>query len=84
MFCFVVFCSVYVAGLLYSQLAASAIKWAIRHHAAYAVRQLVDALPYKPEGRGLDPRWGHWVTALTLPFRPSYGPQLLTERSWLN
>jgi hypothetical protein len=26
----------------------------------YAVAQLVEALRYKPEGRGFDYRWGHW------------------------
>jgi hypothetical protein len=24
------------------------------------VEQLVEALRYKPEGRGFDSRWGHW------------------------
>ena len=27
----------------------------------YAVAQLVEALHYKPEGRGFDFRWGHWT-----------------------
>jgi hypothetical protein len=35
-------------------------------HLGYAVAQLVEALRYKPEGRGCDSRWGH--------FRPHYGP----------
>jgi hypothetical protein len=26
----------------------------------YALPQLVEALRYKPEGRGLYSRWGHW------------------------
>jgi hypothetical protein len=26
----------------------------------YAVMQLVEALRYKPEGRGFDSRWQHW------------------------
>ena len=26
----------------------------------HAVAQLVEALRYKPEGRGFDPRWCHW------------------------
>jgi hypothetical protein len=26
----------------------------------YAVAQLVEALRYKPEGRGFDSRWSHW------------------------
>ena len=31
----------------------------------YAVAQLVEALRYKPEGRGLDSRWCHWNFSLT-------------------
>ena len=27
----------------------------------HAVAQLVEALHYKPEGRGLDSRWCHWI-----------------------
>jgi hypothetical protein len=26
----------------------------------YAMAQLVEALRYKPEGRGFDSRWGYW------------------------
>jgi hypothetical protein len=29
------------------------------------VAQLVEALRYKPEGRGLDSRWCHWNFLLT-------------------
>ena len=29
-------------------------------HVGYAVAQLVEALRYKPEGRGFDSRWCHW------------------------
>jgi len=36
----------------------------------YAVAQLHETLPYKPESRGLDSLWGHW----DLSFRPHYGP----------
>jgi len=32
----------------------------------YVVRQLFEALPYKPEGRWFDCRFGHW-TDLILP-----------------
>jgi len=28
---------------------------------SYAVAQLVEALRYKPEGRGFDSRWCHWI-----------------------
>jgi hypothetical protein len=31
----------------------------------HAVAQLVEALRYKPEGRGLDFRYGHWDFSLT-------------------
>jgi hypothetical protein len=38
------------------------------------VAQLVEALHYKPEGRGFDSRWCHWNFSLTLSFQPHYGP----------
>ena len=31
----------------------------------YTVSQLVEALRYKPEGRGFDSRWCHWNFSLT-------------------
>jgi len=40
----------------------------------HAVAQLVEALRYKPEGRGFDFRWCHWNFSLTQSFRPHYGP----------
>jgi len=40
----------------------------------HAVARLVDALRYKPEGRGFDSRWCHWNFSLTQSFRPHYGP----------
>jgi hypothetical protein len=36
-----------------------------RHMSYYAVAQLVEALRYKPEGRGFDSRWGHWNFSVT-------------------
>ena len=36
--------------------------------------QLVEALRYKPEGRGFDSRWYHWNFSLTQSFRPHYSP----------
>ena len=36
--------------------------------------QLVEALRYKPEGRGFDFRWYHLNFSLTQFFRPHYGP----------
>jgi hypothetical protein len=38
------------------------------------VAQLVEALRYKPEGRGLDSRWCHWNFSLTQSFWPQYDP----------
>jgi len=38
------------------------------------VAQFVEALRYKPEGRGFDSRWCHWNFLLTQFFRPHYGP----------
>src|SRR5215475_7692594 len=35
---------------------------------------VVEALRYKPEGRGIDSRWCHWNFSLTYSFRPHYGP----------
>jgi len=40
----------------------------------HAVAQLVEALRYKPEGRGFGSRWCHWNFSLTKSFRPHYGP----------
>ena len=37
------------------------------------VAQLVEALQYKPEGRGFDSRWCQWNFSLTFSFRPHYG-----------
>jgi hypothetical protein len=44
----------------------------IHLHSEYAVAQLVEALRYKPEGRGFDSRWCHWNFSMT-SFRPHYG-----------
>jgi hypothetical protein len=35
----------------------------------YKMAQLVEALNYKTEGRGLDARWGYWNFLLTHSFR---------------
>jgi hypothetical protein len=40
----------------------------------FVVAQLVEALRYKPEGRGFDSRWCCWIFSLTKSFRPHYGP----------
>ena len=31
----------------------------------YEVAQLIEALRYKPEGRGFDSRWSHWNFSVT-------------------
>jgi hypothetical protein len=38
-----------------------------------AVAQLVEALRYKPEGRGFDSRCCHWNFSLTQSFRSHHG-----------
>jgi hypothetical protein len=40
---------------------AALFKWTWGH----AVAQLVEALGYKPEGRGFDSRWCHWIFSMT-------------------
>jgi hypothetical protein len=35
---------------------------------------VVEALRYKPEGRGIASRWCRWNFSLTLTFQPHYGP----------
>jgi len=37
------------------------------------ILQFVEALRYKPKGRGFDSRWSHWEYLLTYSFRPHYG-----------
>ena len=41
----------------------------------YAGAHLVEALRYKPEGRGFDSRWCRNIS-LTQSFRPHYGPEV--------
>jgi hypothetical protein len=38
------------------------------------IRYLGEALFYKPEGLGLESRWGHWIFQLNQSFQPHYGP----------
>ena len=45
-------------------ISAPAIKACIVSGKGHAVAQLV-ALRYKPEGRGFDSRWCHWIFSLT-------------------
>ena len=44
------------------------------HRGTLLVAQLVEALLYKPEGRGFDSRWRHWNFTSTYSFWPHYGP----------
>ena len=39
----------------------------------HAVAQLVEALRYKPEGRGFDTQWCQWNLSLTQSFLSHYG-----------
>jgi len=39
----------------------------------HAVAQLVEALSYKPDGRGFNSRWCHWNFSVTHFFLPHYG-----------
>jgi hypothetical protein len=45
--------------------AYSFILLSICNGVGYAVAQVVEALRYKPEGRGFDSRWCHWNFSLT-------------------
>jgi hypothetical protein len=40
-------------------------KYEYDYYNGYAVAQLVEALRYKPEGRGFDSRWSHWNFSVT-------------------
>jgi hypothetical protein len=44
--------------------------WCLTH----AVAQMVEALSYKPVGRGVNFRRFHWKFSLTYSFRPHYVP----------
>ena len=53
---------------------ASIFRYTPAYIVGHAVAQLVDALPYKLEGRGFDSRWCYWNFSLTLFIRSHYGP----------
>jgi len=38
------------------------------------VTQLVEALRYKPEGRGFDSRWCHWIFLIDIILPPALWP----------
>jgi hypothetical protein len=53
----------------------------------HAVAQLVEVLRYKPEGRGFDSQWRHWIFSLTTPSSHTVAlglTQPLTEMSTRN
>jgi len=41
------------------------LKSALEECRGHELGQLVETLPYKPEGRGFDSRWCHWNFSLT-------------------
>ena len=54
---------IYTAALFYIQVLLSHISKQydiLQYRMGHAVAQLVEALRYKPEGRGFDSRWCHW------------------------
>jgi hypothetical protein len=51
----------------------STLSWEYNIWMGHAVAYLVEALSYKPEGRGLDSRC-HWILQLTWSFQPHYDP----------
>ena len=44
------------------------------YYMGHAVVQWFEALRYKSEGHGFNPRWCHWNFSLTYSFRPHCGP----------
>ena len=57
----------------------------ITGHEGHAVAQLVEALRYKPEGRGFDSRWCHWIFFIGIILSSALGStQPLTEMSTRN
>jgi hypothetical protein len=44
------------------------------NYVGYAMAQLVEALWYKPEGRGFDSRYENWDFSIDVILRPLYYP----------
>jgi hypothetical protein len=40
----------------------------------FTVAHAVEALCYKPKGRGFEPRWGHWIFSIDLILSPALWP----------
>ena len=55
---------VYVSNLL--KTLRLNIQDTIDNVTGYVVAQLIEALRYKPEGRGFDPRWCHFIDRILL------------------
>jgi len=53
----------------------------ITHPEEYMVAWLVEALRYKPEGRGFESRWCHRNFSLTQSFRSHYGSGVDSNRN---
>jgi hypothetical protein len=51
--------------LYMSQHISTGFKLTTKILLGYAVAQLVEALRYKPEGRGFNSRWSHWNFSVT-------------------
>ena len=52
-----------------------------RHKLGHAMAQLVEALRYKPEGRGFNSQCCHWNFSLAYSFQPHYDPGVDSART---
>jgi hypothetical protein len=53
----------------------------VQNFGGHAVAHLVEALCYKPEGRGFDSHWCQWNFSLTKSFQPHYGVDSASNRN---
>jgi hypothetical protein len=49
----------------YRYISTLCLTSALKEVGEYAVAHLVEALRYKPEGRGFDSQWSHWSFSVT-------------------
>ena len=61
--CYAAFTVVQISRILFTRPASPYCEECV--HTGHVVAQLVEALRYKPEGRGFDFRWCHWNFSLT-------------------